>query len=397
MSRADAARPGAGERFVYLDFNARTPVAPEVIDAMAPYWRDVYGNPSASHRQGRLARDALDGARAAVAALVGVTPEWIVFTSGATEANNLALAGFAWSDAARAGPARRMIVSAVEHPSIQYAAAALRTHGWDVATVPVDGYGTLRIDAFDACLTPQTRLVSLAHANNETGVVQPLGVFAARSRACGARVHTDASQSIGKVPVDVHALGVDMLTLSGHKFYGPPGVGALVRDPALPLVPLLHGVPKEFGLRPGTESVPLIVGLGAAARLADTQLSRRAQAMRSARDRLARALFECVPGLLLNGSPDARLPNTLNVSFPGCNARALLAALDDRLAASAGPARVVGGMAGESAVAAMGGDAARVAGAVRLSVGVETTDDDIDRAVRCLHGAWLDEIGRHAS
>ncbi len=367
---------------IYLDHNASTPVANEVVEAMQPYWFEIYGNPSSSHLQGRLARHAVELAREQVASLLGVPPSWVIFTGGATEANNLALLGAA----RRQPPAdkRHLVVSATEHPAVMEPAKALQREGWTVSFTPVDEHGTVKLDAFERLLRPDTALVSVMHANNETGTIQAIAEIARLTRPRGILLHTDAAQSVGKIPVSLPSLGADMLTLTGHKFYGPKGVGALVRDPAIALAPLGFGAGHESGLRPGTENVPLIVGLGAAAQLAAQTLERRTRHLQAMRDRLHALLRDRIPGLLLNGHPVNRLPNTLNVSFPDRNAKALLARLADTVAASAGSACHSEGDAVSGVLGAMGVSAARAAGAVRLSVGMTTTERDIDRAAGCL-------------
>ncbi|ESQ88001.1 hypothetical protein ABAC460_17570 [Asticcacaulis sp. AC460] len=368
----------APETLIYLDYNATTPAAAEVVDAMQPYWRGVYGNPSSSHLQGRLAHDAIEKARGQVAALVGVDPSWIVFTGGATEANNMAMIGVARS---LPESRRHIIISAVEHPAIMEPAKALEREGFILSIAPVDEYGCVRLDAFAALLRPETGLVSIMHANNETGSIQPIEDIAGFLKPRGIVFHTDAAQSAGKLPVRVNDLGVDMLTLAGHKFYAPKGVGALVRNPATRLLPLDYGAGHEGGQRPGTENLPLIVGLGEAARLATDELTVRMTHMRRMRDLLHDGLRVLLPMVQLNGHPLRRLPNTLNLSFPGANARSLLASLNDTVAASAGSAchsenETVSGVLG-----AMGISPERAAGAIRFSVGVETTEAEIVLAI----------------
>lgn len=369
---------------IYLDYNATTPVLPEVVTAMIPYWSEIYGNPSSSHQPGRMAREALDKARAEVAALLGVTPDWVIFTGGATEANNLALLG-----AARAQPAgkRHLIVSAIEHPAIIEPAKALQREGWELSIAPVDRYGVVCMDEFERLLRPDTALVSIMYANNEIGTIQPLSEITRLTKPRGIVLHADAAQSVGKIPTRIDELGVDMLSLTGHKFYGPKGVGALVRNPALKLTPVDFGAGHESGLRPGTENVPLIAGLGTAARLAKETLEQRRWHMQAIRDRLQDALREALPGLQVNGHPTQRLPNTLNVSFPNIDARAMLARLSDSVAASAGSACHSNGHGTSGVLGAIGASVEQAAGAIRLSVGIETTAHDIDQAAKRLIAA----------
>lgn len=379
--------PLPNDELIYLDYNATTPVAEEVIDAMQPYWRTMYGNPSSPHRQGRLAHDAVERARAQVAALLGVAPSWVIFTGGATEANNLALLG-----AARRIPPdkRHLVISAVEHPAVLEPAKALQQEGWTVSLAPVDEYGRVKLDAFERLLRPDTALVSVMHANNETGTIAPIADIARMTKQRGILLHTDAAQSVGKIPVLMPELGVDMLTLAGHKFYAPKGVGALVRSPAIALSPLDFGAGHESGLRPGTENVPLIVGLGEAARLAGDTLDQRNAHLRAMRDRLHALLQAEIPGLELNGHAIHRLSNTLNVSFPDRNAKLVLARLADLVAASAGSACHSDSQSVSGVLGAMGIAANRAAGAVRLSVGIDTTEDDVVRAVKHLVSAFAE-------
>ena len=370
---------------VYLDFNATTPVAQEVLDAMLPFLREHYGNPSSGHEFGRLAARAVTQAREHVAALIGAGAGEIVFTGCATEANNLALLGVA---AAAAPGHRHLVVSAVEHPAVMAPAQHLRRLGWEVTVVPVDGTGRASVQAVADALRADTALVSVMHANNEVGTLQPIDEIATLTRPRGIVLHSDAAQSAGKLALDVDSLGVDLLTLAGHKFYAPKGVGALYVRSGTRLAPVLFGAGQECGLRPGTENVAAVVGLGAAAHLARHSLPQSTQALRRLRDRLHALLAGSVNGLQLNGHPEQRLPNTLHVSFPRVSGRALLQQAGDDVAASVGSACHSEHDAVSGVLAAMGVDAARAAGAVRLSVGRPTTDDDLHRAADGLIRAW---------
>ena len=372
-------------RPVYLDHNATTPVAPEVLEAMLPYLREYFGNPSSSHAYGRQAAQAVAAARSEVASLIGARPEEIVFTGCATEANNLAVLGVA---RALQGTKRHLVVSAVEHPAVMAPALRLRAEGWEVDVVPVDGYGRVDPARVAAALRPDTALVSVMHANNEVGTVQPVAEIARLVRARGVLMHTDAAQSAGKLPLDVDELGADLLTLAGHKFYAPKGIGALYVRSGTPVASVMAGADQERGLRPGTESVPLIVALAAAARLARARAGEAPRRLSGLRDRLHRQLADAVPGLQLNGHPEHRLPNTLHVSFPAVFGRELLAACADDVAASVGSACHSHGDAVSGVLAAMGIDTERAAGAVRLSVGLGTTDEDVERAGLALGAAW---------
>ena len=366
---------------VYLDYNATTPVAAEVLEAMLPYLAQHFGNPSSSHPYGGKAAEAVRTARASVASLLGAAADEIVFTGSATEANNLALLGVA---RALAGTKRHLVVSAVEHPAVIEPAVHLQGAGWELSVIPVDAYGRVDTAAVVAALRPDTALVSIMHANNEVGTIQPVAEIAAIARARGILLHTDAAQSAGKIALDVDALGVDLLTLAGHKFYAPKGVGALYVRKGTPIAPIQYGAGQEHGLRPGTENVAQIVGLDAAARLARERLPAATEKLRSMRDALHQRLAAAVPGLMLNGHPTERLPTTLNVSFPGIAGRELLSRVVGQVAASVGSACHSETDAVSGVLAAMGCDASRAAGAVRLSVGWMTTPGDIDAAAAAL-------------
>ncbi|EKD99280.1 MAG: hypothetical protein ACD_23C00038G0001, partial [uncultured bacterium] len=285
---------------IYLDYNATTPVALEVADAIQPFLDMHFGNPSSSHVYGLSARQAVAEARTSVAQLIHAKPDEIVFTGSATEANNLALLGVA---RALGQSKRHIVISAIEHPAVMQPAQHLRETGWDLTVVPVDGYG--RVDPYTvaAAVRPDTALVSIMHANNEVGTIQPITEIARLVKPMGVLLHTDAAQSAGKVGIDVDALGVDLLTLAGHKFYATKGVGALYVRSGTPIKPILFGADQEHGLRPGTENVPLIVGLGAAARLARERIPAATQKLRALRDALHERLAAAVPGLVLNGHP----------------------------------------------------------------------------------------------
>ena len=366
---------------VYLDYNATTPVAPEVVEAILPYLVEHFGNPSSSHPYGRKAAEAIREARESVASLLGAAANEIVFTSSATEANNLALLGVT---RALVGEKRHLVVSAVEHPAVIEPALHLRSEGWALSVIPVDAYG--RVDSSDiaAALRPDTALVSIMHANNEVGTIQPVAEIAAITKPRGILLHTDAAQSAGKIPLNVDALGVDLLTLAGHKFYAPKGVGALYVRTGTPIKPIQFGADQEHGLRPGTENVPLLVGLGAAARIARERLPAATEKLRALRDALHEWLAVAVPGLMLNGHPTERLPNTLHVSFPGIAGRELLSRVAGRVAASVGSACHSDTDAVSDVLAAMGCDANRARGAVRLSVGWMSTLEEIEAAAAAL-------------
>jgi len=370
---------------VYLDYNATTPVDPMVADAIEPYLRQHFGNPSSTHVYGRNAHQAVERAREQVAILIGAKADEIVFTGCATEANNLAIRG-----AARAlrDKGRHIITSAVEHPAVEQPCRRLGEDGWEISVIPVDKYGQVDPAQLSDALRDDTVLVSIMHANNEVGTIQPVEKIAAITRPRGILLHTDAAQSVAKIPVSVDDLGVDLLTLAGHKFYATKGVGALYVRRGTPLQPVLVGAGHEAGLRPGTENVPAIAGLGEAARLAYERNSGHTQQLCLLRDQLHALLTEAIPGILLNGHPEQRLPNTLNLSFPGMDGRDLLAHAAAEVAASVGSAcheddETVSGVLG-----AMGINTDRARGAVRLSLGTPSTGAEIERAAKALIAAW---------
>ena len=369
----------------YLDYNATTPIDPEVADAIEPCLRQHFGNPSSNHVYGRRAHQVVELAREQVARLIAAQADEIVFTGCATEANNLAIRGTA---RALRDKGRHLVTSAIEHPSVAQPFQRLRDDGWEVSVIAVDSYGQVDPGNLSAALRDDTVLVSIMHANNEVGTIQPIEEIAAITRPRGILLHTDAAQSAAKIPVSVDALGVDLLTLAGHKFYASKGVGALYVRQGVPLQPVLVGAGHEAGRRPGTENVPAIAGLGEAARIACEQLSAHSQQLRRLRDRLHTRLDEAIPGLLLNGHPEQRLPNTLNLSFPGADGRDLLAHAAADVAASVGSACHEEGDAVSGVLGAMGIAAEQARGAVRLSLGTPSNEAEIERAAKALIAAW---------
>jgi cysteine desulfurase len=366
---------------IYLDYNASTPVHPRVIEVMEPLLRGPYANPSALHAGGREARAIIDRARGQVAALLGAMPDEIVFTSGGTEANNAALLG-AWF--ARREGADELVTTTVEHPAILEPAAFLERLGARVTRVPVDRHGRADADAVRRAITPRTFLVSVMHANNEVGTLQPIAEIAAATRAAGVLLHTDAAQSVGKVPTRVADLGVDLLSIAGHKAYAPKGVGALYVRRGVRLAPFMRGASHESGRRAGTESALLVAALGAAADLA-ADLAPMAE-VRRLRDRLWAGLHQRFgDGVVVNGHPDERLPNTLNVSFVGRPGADVLAGLGD-VAASTGSACHADSVELSPVLAAMGVDPRVGMGAVRLSLGRMTTEAEIDAVLERFRG-----------
>lgn len=368
---------------IYLDHNATTPLLPEALDAMLPYLRGRFGNPSSQHAYGQVARKAVERAREQIAALIGASADEIVLTSGGTESNNLAVRG-----AAEAHPERAHLVTCnVEHPAVGAVCSWLAAHGRRVTRVPVQPSGRVRAEDVVAALDDDALLVTLMHANNETGVIQPIGEIGRAAREKGALVHSDAAQSAGKVRVNVDELSVDLLTLAAHKLYGPKGVGALYVRKGTRLSPFALGAGHERGLRPGTENVASIVGFGAACEAAARDAEWVEELLGMLRDRLWEKLRARVPGLALNGDAEGRLPNTLNVRFPGVTGPALLAAAPE-VAASTGAACHDGGDVASAVLLAMGIPNEEAMGSVRLTVGRHTTDAEVDRAAEALAGAW---------
>lgn len=364
---------------IYLDYNASTPIGPTVRSAMAPFLDHGFGNPSSQHWAGKPARAAVEEARAEVAALLGAASDEIIFTSGGSEANNLALKGVA---SAHSEKGRHIITAMAEHPAIAAPCAYLERMGFQITRVPVDGY--CRVDPNDVAraMRPDTILVSVMHANNEVGTINPIAEIARIARANGTLMHTDAAQSVGKVETKVDVLGVDLLTIAGHKFGAPKGVGALYARRGAPLEPLIHGAGHESGRRAGTESALLTVALGAAARAAaDLSGVGRVQQMR---DRLWGSLQAHFGNrIALNGHPEQRLPNTANISFVGRVGADILAGLDG-VAASTGSACHSGHVELSPVLAAMGVSPEVGMGAIRFSLGRETTDEEIERVVGAL-------------
>jgi cysteine desulfurase len=369
---------------IYLDYNATTPIHPRVVEAMLPYLRKHFGNPSSGHPYGRRAHEAVEAARAQVAALLGSAPEEVLFTSGGTEANNLAIRGVI---EALSRTRRHVVTSTVEHPATARPCAYLEEHGAEVTRVPVDASGQVRIEELRPFVRGDTALVTIMLAQNETGTLMPLRAIAEVAHARGALVHTDAAQAVGKVPLRVDDLGVDLLSVAGHKLYAPKGIGALYVRGGTSLRPLLLGAGHERGLRPGTENVPCIVGLGEACALASEDVATEAARVRALRDELWERLRAAIPGLRLNGNARDRLPNTLNVSFPGVRGSAVLAAAP-AIAASTGSACHEGGESPSAMLVAMGLDPEVALGAVRLSLGRNTTSDQITEAARALVRAY---------
>ena len=361
---------------IYLDHNATTPVDPAVIDAVADAMRDEFGNASSVHHFGQRAKARLDDARQDLATLIGAAPTEVVFTSGGTEADNLAIRGAA--EALEPLGRRHLVTSSLEHEAVLTTMRALERRGWRVTRVAPDAQGVVHPEAIAEALTDDTALLSLMHGNNEIGTLQPVAACAALARARGILVHTDAVQTVGKVPVDVHALDVDLLSLSGHKIYGPKGVGALWIRRGTRLQSAMTGGKQERSRRAGTENVPAIVGLGVAARLAGARLETDAARQAALRDSLEQAILARVPGTHVNGAGQPRVPNTTNIGFEGIEAESLLIALDlDGFAVSTGSACSSGTLEPSHVLKAMGLPLHDTQNALRISLGRHTTPDDI--------------------
>ncbi len=361
---------------IYLDYNATTPIAPQVRSAMLPYLDDFFGNPSSSHWHGRQAKKAVERARAQVARLIGASTDEIIFTSGGSEANNLALKGVL--DRYKPHEAE-ILISAIEHPAITEVCQALGQSGVRVVTVPVDVHGIVDLDALKAAITPRTRLISIMHANNEIGTIQPLSEISQIAKAEGILFHTDAAQSVGKVAVDVGALGVDLLSIAAHKFYGPKGVGALYCRRGVELLKQIHGAAHERNVRAGTENVMQIVGLGEACELAAQELDSRVSHAKRLRDLLWDDISEFSSEMKCNGHPQDRLPNTLSVTLPGIEVQTLLAELDT-VAASAGAACHADEVTVSPTLLAIGLSEADALSTVRFSTGAFLTEEETKSA-----------------
>ena len=366
---------------IYLDYNATTPIAREVAEAMAPYLYEHFGNPSSSHPYGVATKQAVEAARAQVAGILGCQPAEVVFTSGGTESNNYAIKGVALAGRDKGN---HIITSAVEHPAVIEVCRWLESQGFRVTVLSVDKHGFLDPANLERAMTPDTLLVTVMHANNEVGTIQPIAELAEIAHRHGALMHTDAAQSIGKLPVDVDQLDVDLLSVAGHKAYAPKGIGALYVRSGVELAPLMHGAGHEGGRRPGTENVLEIVGLGAACQVARRDMALNASHFKAMRDRLHAGLVRELgeDSVRLNGHPDRRLPNTLSLSFRGVKANALLSEIDDQVAASAGAACHADEINVSAVLEAMAVPVEWAMGTVRFSVGRGNTAEEIDLAVQ---------------
>ena len=370
---------------VYFDYNATTPLAPGVADAVTAATRDLFGNASSVHYFGQQAKAALDDARSAVAALVGAEPSEVVFTAGGTESDNFAIRGAA--ETLEQTGRRHLVASAIEHEAVLNTLKALARRGWRTTLLPVDQTGIVSPERVRELVTDDTAIVSVMHANNEIGTVQPIGELAEIAHARGALMHTDAVQSTGKIPVDVRALGVDLLSLSAHKFNGPKGTGALWIKRGTRLQPLLTGGKHERNRRAGTENVPAIVGMGVAARFAAAKMADEGRRVAGLRDHLEDAILRSIPGTAVNGVRQPRVPNTTNISFDRVEAESLLIALDlEGIAVSTGSACSSGTLEPSHVLRAMGLPPHRTQNSLRFSLGMFSTEEEVDRVVSVLPG-----------
>jgi cysteine desulfurase len=368
---------------IYLDHNATTPLLGPVLDAVTSALAGEFGNASSVHAVGQRAKIAIDTARGAVAALIGADPAEIVFTGSGTEADNLAVRGAA--EALEPTGRRHIVTSAIEHEAVLQTCRALERRGWRVTRLPVDARGVVDPATLAASLSDDTALVSVMHANNEIGTIQPVAALAALAHARGALFHTDAVQSAGKIPVDVASIGADLLSLTAHKFHGPKGAGALWIRRGLRLSAQMTGGRQERGRRAGTENVPALVGFGVAAQIAATRLDSEGSRQAALRDRLEQGILAAVPATAVNGATALRVPNTTNVSFEGVEAESLLIALDlEGIAVSTGSACSSGTLEPSHVLRAMGLPAHRAQDSLRFSLGAGTTDAEIDRVLAVL-------------
>jgi cysteine desulfurase len=368
---------------VYFDYNATTPLSGEAADAVNRATRDIFGNASSIHHFGQQAKAAMDDARSAVAALIHAESSEIVFTSGGTESDNLAIRGAA--EALESTGRHHLIASAIEHEAVLNTFRALARRGWRTTILPVDHTGIVSPDRLREVIDAGTALVSVMHANNEIGTIQPVAALAAIAHEHGALFHTDAVQSAGKIPIDVRALGVDLLSLSAHKFNGPKGAGVLWIKRGTKMQPTVTGGKHERNRRAGTENVPAIAGLGAAATLAAGKMTAEAARLSALRERLETGILRDVAGTTVNGALDPRVPNTTNISFDRVEAESLLIALDlDGIAVSTGSACSSGTLEPSHVLKAMGLPSHRTQNSLRFSLGMFSTDEEVDRLIEVL-------------
>jgi cysteine desulfurase len=369
---------------IYLDYAATTPVRPEVMEAMSPYFTEAFGNPSSIHSYGQEVRAAIDEARAKVAALIGAREEEVVFTGGGTEADNLAIKGIAL---AHENKGNHIITSAIEHHAVLETCEFLAKRGFKITCLPVNRYGLVEPDDVKRAITSKTILISVMHANNEIGTIEPIAEIGKIAREADVCFHTDAVQTTGHIPVDVNTLMVDLLSISAHKLYGPKGVGVLYIRKGTRVVPLLHGGGQEKGRRSGTENIPGIVGLGTAAELAGREMSEEAERLTILRDKLINGIIEHIPDSRLNGHPQSRLPNNVNVSIDYVEGESMLLNLDlEGICASTGSACSSASLEASHVLLATGLPHEQAHGSLRFSLGKWTTEKEIERVLEVLPG-----------
>jgi len=367
---------------IYLDYIASTPCLPEVTKAALPYFSDIYGNPQSDHEPGWKSKMAMNEARNDIAMLINSTPEELIFTSSGTEANNFALKGISHSYSSKG---KHIIISQVEHRSILTSAKFLEKNGYKITIIPVDKYGLVDPDDVRKAITPETILVSIIHANNEIGTIEPVEEIGKITREMGLLFHVDAGASGGIIPVDVNAINADLLTLSAHNFYGPKGVGVLFVRKGVKITPLIHGGAQERGRRTGIENVPGIVGMGVAARMARQEMDDRILQFKRLRDKLATGLMEQIPNTVYNGHPDKRLPNLLNMSFEGVEGESMLLSLaDEGIYASSSSTCTMMSLETSHVLLAIGLSGYLANSTLLMSVGLYNTDKDIERVIEVL-------------
>jgi len=367
-------------RRIYLDYAATTPVHPDVVQAMLPYFSQYFGNPSSIHSLGQDAKEAVEQARQQLAHLIGAKSEEIVFTSGGTEADNLAIKGIALANRDRGN---HIVTSRIEHHAVLEPCHWLEKQGFSVTRLPVDGYGMVSPDDVKKALTDKTILVSIMHANNEIGTIEPLAEIAKVTREAGVYLHTDAVQTIGHIPVNVDQMGIDLLSLSAHKFYGPKGIGALYVRKGTKIAPLIHGGGQEKNRRSGTENVPGIVGLGKAAEIAERELPDEAPRLTALRDELIQGILGQISDVRLNGHPTIRLPNNVNISVAYIEGEAMLLNLDlAGICASTGSACSSASLQPSHVLTALGLTHTQAHGSLRFTLGKWTTKEDLDTVLK---------------
>jgi len=369
-------------RRIYLDYAATTPIHPEIVKVMLPYFTDVFGNPSSIHSYGQEARGAIEEARVKVADLIGAKSEEIVFTSGGTEADNFALKGTAYANEYKGD---HIITTSIEHHAVMETGKFLEKRGFRITWLPVDQYGMVDPEEVQKAITGKTILISVMHANNEVGTIEPIAEIGKIAKEAGVCFHTDAVQTVGHIPVNVDELGVDLLSISAHKLYGPKGVGALYIKKGTKLVPFMHGGEQERRRRASTENVPAIVGFGKAAELALQEMGGEAKQLTYLRDKLIKGLLEQIDHIRLNGHPTKRLPNNVNVSVEFVEGESMLLNLDlEGICASTGSACSSSSLKPSYVLLALGLPPEQCHGSLRFTLGRESTEDDIERVLEVL-------------